>query len=1167
MSEIRPAGTLDLFPPLLDSSPQQRMQPSSPDSGRLNESQLGALDLSKHIALTASAGSGKTTVLVERYLRILEHNNFQPSEIVAITFTEEGAAQLRQRIRASIRRRAESTSAAAAEWNGVARRLSLSAITTIHGFCLSLLRDYPSEAGLAAEFHLLPPADQDLGLIDSVDRTIRREAERTDSVLATVLPYLPLSKLRSILREMLQRRNHLFLGGEYESDFLKLAGLYRSEASWHLAKSEPMVRLHSLLQEAPAELLACGDTCSRRSCRQLDLLERQDEISISEFARGLESSLKIRIRPSRRWLEWEGYEELKEVWAELAHDLKRTPLQLAESSAGEEEHFRAAIDGIQQLYAATADHYQRKKMSAGAVDFDDLLFLARRLVRVPRVRRALRRRFRFFLVDEVQDTNFVQWDIVKPLIGPEGNLFAVGDAKQSIYRFRDADVSVFREVQAWIRRRGRVVELPENYRSRPALVDFSNRVFARLFRGGPDYEAEHQEMKACRSGEGRVESLFLDREPVEESDVAAAWIRRLLAEGRHRPSDIAILLRARTRLKAYEDSLLHFKVPFETVGGFGFYRRPEVYDVVNLLEFLAAPANDLSLLGLLRSPFFHFSDEEVLFLTQEKGEHLWAKLRRSSPASQLRREAATLLEEWLEKAPHLGLAETVRMALRDTGYLAIVSSGPRGAQNRANILKILDQIRSFESNGRQGLHEFLRLADTLIARDVSEAESDAGTGEERVRIYTIHGAKGLQFPVVVLPELGVPLSWGPQDRFLSLTLRGASPFTFFGSKIWNPDQGYAELAHPAYKALRRLDEFRQTAEEKRLLYVAATRARDRLLLLGRKIGGESYLKWMLDSGAEAHQVDETLRAELLAGSLPEALEGERCSLAAVTPQLEALPARKLGSERVKDIWTATEIARHAFCPRRFFLDFEGYEAKTPLWEGSCEEGEGSNPEALDRASRLGSAIHRILEEVPDLRREDLVETHLDHWASRLSQPSGDPARFRSQLSRHLSRVSQSTFYERMLAAPEQYREKRFHVRHGDLLIEGVMDRLFREGSGAWVVVDFKTTTLRSERLAAESRAKGYDLQLQFYLWAASRVLGTENIRGVLFFTYTGDLLDVPFDAGLVRRCEEILACLPRRIDLSAPFPKTTEPDRCPACPLLASGHCSGALPEQPSLWS
>ncbi len=1150
---------------------------------QLNQAQQKALDLSSHCVLTASAGSGKTTVLVNRVVEILERNEFKPEQVVAITFTEEAAVQIRHRVQEVILARSQAASSEEPEnpWQSLLDTLSFAKITTLHGFCLSLLREYPAEAGLDPGFQIISAGEQKFWVQNCVRSALRVYSELFHPGLSEILSYIAPNELQFLLVDLIQRRNHRQLEA-LESSPQLLSEIYFKENSHRLYHSPVWVGLKRFLDRVPSDLLTAGDSYANRCTAQKDLLVGRATSPEDEFVRRFQETLKTRARPSKRWLNWPLYPELKSHWEGVREEYKRFPLQLKPNRGDRLEasgvHYDRTLELVRGLYQDVLARYQGEKANDSVVDFDDLLEFAHRLVQNGRVRNTLRRRYPFLLVDEFQDTNHLQWQILLPLIGPESNFFAVGDTKQSIYRFRDADVSVFRKVQRWVERRGRLLELRENYRATPQLVEFSNQIFRDLFRLRLDYEAVYQEMKPCRpvplstraGATSSVRSFFYDTLPdgfLTEADFAVEAMEQLVREG-FRRGEIAILLRSRTRLKDFERALSRRQVPFVTLAGASLYDEPEALDLTNLLAFLDDPSFDIALLGILRSPFFNLSDEDLFLLSQLPGVGFWEKLNSEDPvsasASKMQfhwRFASRKLKEWQTRYQFQTLASFLAGAVEETGYGEIVSASRRGIQARANLEKFLDLVRSFEIGHGPALRPLLRFLDALRRVD----PADGGPmGEESstdaVRIYTIHGAKGLEFPAVVLPDLGSPLPTQHRSRFYCESfVVGRERKTFFGMRIRNPDDRHQEWEPPAYRMLRRLETFRQQAEEKRLLYVAATRAQDRLLLIGRKNEEESYSNWLIAAGVES--ISENIPVPsppdfAPAPSTPSPgartvdLSGEAdAATPAFVEESPAEAARLPGLSPRKRTWTPTEIVLFSKCPYRYYLS---YILGTP-------EGAPMGWERIqDHHSLVGSAVHEILENPGVAESQEKLQDLLNGWEQKYAPlfATSEVGSLRERIRRSVQRVATHSLFRRISHSEKVYSERRFHVSRRGRLITGVIDKLFQEDDGGWVVVDFKTRQIDSPDPTEEARRLGYDLQVELYLWAASQILSTDRLNGFLLLTQSGHAIPIHLDIGVADRCQNLIDGLPRTVE-SSEFPRTTDQENCRSCGFFQQ-PCPGA---------
>ena len=1148
-------------------------EPVRASQRELNHAQRAALDLSSNIALTAAAGSGKTTVLIERFLEILRNNGYRPEEVVAITFTEEAARQMCERVREEIEGRAvEEVPGGTRSWRRALTHLPRSQITTIHGFCHSLLREYSWAIDLDSDFELLDPSRQQLLAAAAVSQTLQDSSFQGWSSLRKLLHYLPQSRLEGLFRQMLGRRHHLSLEDRLDEEWLR--DLYLQESAAVLLRASQWDRFLELLRTVPEKLVRQPNSFSVRCRKQLELLERRPALDPRSFVERFGLTLESRIFPTPEWRHLDAYSEIVAGWKEL-RELVKNETRLDNCTEEGDRHFREALSCVHELHREIVRCYEAEKQADGGLDFEDLLQESARLVQRPDIVASIRERFRFFLVDEYQDTNALQWRILLPLVQESSNLLVVGDAKQSIYRFRNADVSVFRRVQGWVDQSGRVIEMPGNYRAAPTLLHFCNEIFSRIFSGDLEYEASHQQMEEARldSPDGKVESFFFTLPPeapatsTPEPFLVASTVERLVEQG-YRYSDMAILLRARTRLKFYEESLRLKGIPFQTIGGTGFYRRQEVLDLLNLLRFLHRPQNDIALVGVLRSPLFSLTDEDLVVLSSKPGRDFWKKLGQSVQTGRQvpgrLKFARERLASWLQRAEVTAVSVLLEEALAETGFLPILRASRRGQQARQNVRKLIALVRNLEKERRVHLREVVRFLEALTRTEPNEPEAQVlRPGEDAVRIFTIHGAKGLQFRAVILPELGHKLADIRRDRFVAESFATDSGrVSYFGFKIRDPSNRYRDLRHPTYQMLRRLDEYRQLAEEKRLLYVALTRAQDHLVLLGEKTDGESYSHWLRAAGSDdlAH-VPAELEQSLEDWLEKDGYEDEQAeeppewvsSLELKEPSSEVSAAHRGSSGRPlqKRIWSPTELTAFHLCPRRFFLgELLAHPEVNPF------AGRMVDPVP----SLLGEVVHDVIEKTRDIGNPREVEGQLKSWRktieSRLTTSRSD---FENKVRRHLGKVAGGQIYQELQAARRAYREQDFHIRRGDRRLTGVLDALYQRDDLSRIVVDFKTVGLGDRSALEVALHRGFTLQVELYLWAANRILETSELKAVLFFTTSGETVEVEYSPELRERCDEMIDDLPTVVTEEA-FPLTTRPGLCQECGFKNRGLCPGADP-------
>jgi ATP-dependent helicase/nuclease subunit A len=846
--------------------------------------QHDAIYLDQNLVVAAGAGSGKTRVLVERYLRLLTagapvapDNGTPPAprDILAITFTEKAAREMRDRVRRAVEERARLASSAAERiiWENHRASVEAASIGTIHSFCATLLRAQPAESGIDPQFEVLDEIQRGLLLSDSVDAALNSAAaeDQPAAVLADGLPVLrdtfSLDELRGILMGM------VLGGGEVRAAIAELpttaADLVAhwnrtmadvqaetltellSSASWRDASAT----LNRLAGSAPATDKIGGQV--QTIAAWLADLERRDPATMPDFA--ALDTINLQGGSKKGWADPADKDAAKAALRAL-RDSYRAHAALLGHIPDEELEQRSALAvlALCQLYSSTEETYTARKMQQDVLDFDDLERYARELLEhKPDVRARWQAEFQAILVDEFQDTNDEQRAIIYALAGYEPpldtdtppGLFVVGDDKQSIYRFRGADVSVFLKVAKQIAaQHGRRVAMDTSFRTHPLLLNWINRVSEAVFareRPLQPYEITFEPLRAHRPAPEHGCCVELH---IVSSDGSAAEQRqqegRILAQriqaltegaagrvvydeqaGWRIPEygDVVLLCQASTVFSFYEDALNEAGIPYLTTAGRGYYGRQEVQDLIHLLQVLNDPADELALVGVLRSPLFALDDATILRLRFAFRRSLWSALLTCDPDSAANPEplrfARDTLRDLHAMRGRLSVVELLRAALAETGYLATISGLDNGAQRRANVEKLLSAARTA---GSGGLVAFSAYLDDLLKAEAREGEAPL-EAEGSVRLMTVHRSKGLEFPIVVLPDLGrrslrqQPLWLARRDYGLALRLR---------------DHVGETQQSSAYQLALRAEQRMEQAERERLLYVALTRASDYLLLSG-----------------------------------------------------------------------------------------------------------------------------------------------------------------------------------------------------------------------------------------------------------------------------------------------------------------------------------------------
>lgn len=801
-------------------------------------------DLDRCFLVEASAGSGKTTLLVERVLAWVRSGRARLPEIVAITFTEKAAAELRLRVRDGLEAaRAPSETPA---WRAIEQALAdleLAPIRTIHGFCADLLRARPVEAGVDPGFAVADALEAGLVFDEAWTRWLERAGAAAPPALAETLALgVSLDALRALAEAL-----------RAERDLLD-----------RLPAPEPE-DLPALAQDLRTRLLALAatvppgepDALGRALREAVAWLQETAALPEADQARACLWGLPL---PPSNWgsrARWgtEALARARQALEALRRDL----------AGARQRHLHNLAADLARWLTGAVQAYEAALRRRGLLDFHDLLRVTRDLLRDhPEVRRDFQRRFRTVLVDECQDVDPLQleiafflaedpegppadrWDRVR--LGP-GRLFLVGDPKQSIYRFRRADIETYERARELVATQGEVLPLRVSFRAGRHLLAALNHLFEPQMQPPPDghYQPAYAPLEPAPGAPAGEPPLVLVSAPeapppdgaaarrqAEARAVAAllahaipggAWQVRDPATGALRPArygDVVCLFRALTAAPEYEEALRAAGVPYRTVGGRQYGERSEVGWALAALRAIEDPYDPVALVATLRSPFFGVPDDALLALAGPQAPRTYLAPLPPGAHPALAR-AWAVLQDGHARRGHEPPAAVVEALYASTEVLATYGLDPHGEQRVANLLRLVDVARSLEARGRPTLRALVHWLEAQTQGGAEETESPvADEGDDVVRLMTVHAAKGLEFPVVVLADP----AWerGRHHPRILVDRQGGTLAVSLG-----PADG-GTVATATLEALREREARREAAEELRLLYVAATRARDHLVL-------------------------------------------------------------------------------------------------------------------------------------------------------------------------------------------------------------------------------------------------------------------------------------------------------------------------------------------------
>jgi len=1066
----------------------------------LTKSQKKAVQtIGKNILVSAGAGTGKTRVLVERVLHLLRTQKATMTELLVLTFTEKAANEIKTRLSASFR-----------EWNLAQPRRDLekAAISTFHSFASRLLKEHPVEAGVDPDFLVLESEQSGLLKEEAMREMITKLYDEKNESFGFLSAYGEEAACDGILK--------VFTAARHEGKNLREFFLENEKKEQEVSAA----REKELRREAQALLPKLEEVDTQTWGRFLDKKE-WDWKTLQDFR---DWCTLYKGKRKTGWKEWRA----------LLEDL--AALRMGPLAASWKEKFEFLALAFEAAYSA-------KKKEKGFLDFDDLqtkaveLFRGERLA-LQKLRERYERQFKFILVDEFQDTNFLQMEFVE-LLSSGNNLFMVGDYKQSIYGFRGAEPGIFlaKEKLYGEGTKGERIFLSESFRSDPSVLDFVNRFFKTLWEeDGFPFEPLTANPSVSRGCETVPAVEVLVTELKEGEDMRCARLREARAiatricelheKDKIPYGDIAVLFQAMTLSGIYEDAFKSAGVPYFIVAGRGFYEQPEIQDMMSFLSHLEKPLADIPLAATLRSPLFHITDDTLFWLSRQakaKNENapLYHALKTLELVKEISPEQKARLETFLGLTQTLGelkdripLSELIDRILESTGYELSVLMDPKGVRRYANLKKLIAMVREYETYERMPLAVFLNILKRLKAQEVRESEAQIAleTSAEAVRMMSVHAAKGLEFPVVFVADMG---HGGSRSDSKAVIAHAAD-----GYALQVPSGEDHEMQKPYYflwvdnEIARRDDE-----EWKRLFYVAVTRAKARLFLSGvhKKKKEEkknfremaSWMDWAMAICADM-QINISLDSGRDRSPLSGAKEGLGSRIEALIKKIEwkeVAPADPQAQIPSASLSHSIDLPVSAYVlfqkdPQEFWRTYQigwtvlaqdSLEGLTSI--GTVGENEWAGEGAIFSeddfsATDFGTAMHGFFEHLDFKKPESSLK------AESLERVFGH---FGKDAIRDARKIIQDFIkqpvFRALQKAKQVKREIDFVLNERRGLIHGKIDILFEDEKGQWHILDYKTAAGDEE--AAHKSA--YDLQLEIYALATERILKLPVCSAIIYY--------------------------------------------------------------------
>ncbi len=1013
---------------------------------RFTDSQKDAINTrDKNLTLSAGAGSGKTTVLVSRYITLLSEKEVGIAEILAITFTNKSAADMRIKVRKHISAQIKSTSGSKRKfWQNIKDQFEKATISTIHSFALQVLRNHPLESKINPESSMIDEVEAYILLSETIREVLRKHYQDED--LQTVVQAIKsVDRTIDIIASIYNKIRSL--GCEIESAACQALSY----------QDDKLQELTALKQIITNNLLEISNIISNYSGKA-KFAEKVRNCNITALSDVINRAVTYQDGEVN-----EAFNTLVELLKSPIKDAKEVVTEVKDAQS-EMVEILAYLDTV-PMYKLLAKilleidkKYSELKKSKRALDYSDLEWgLLNLLKSNQEVRNYYIDKYKYVMVDEFQDTSPMQQELIK-LLSPydKNGLFIVGDPRQSIYRFRAAELSGFLEMRNEIMDgNGKSIYLAENFRSRTALIDFQNEFFNYLFgQSKLDYqnvvpgildECKDSKVELWLSHPDEItdEMKSADLRKIEARYIAQN-IRKLNKEG-VKYQEVAILFRALTDINVFEAALADEGIPYQVSGSRGLFEKQEIVDLINILKYFSQGNDEISLLGILRSPLFGFSDEELLRIRIEnKAIDKTLKLENEAKYN----EALAYLSKYKDKLKLNKISEVLNEIIIEKDYYStLLLSKDYGKQAVANIHKFLAIIRDLEASNKSTIIEVLEYLEVMRKGNALMGEASVSEEIDVVQLMSIHQSKGLEFNTVIIPQLERRIL-SPQKDMICFTKE-------LGLVIRT--RGYADntLDNFYFTKMKEMEKELDLEESYRLFYVGATRAEERLILSAApprlNYTKQSYFDYL----REYLEIDE----------MP--VEQEEKKLVKIVPQRTSSRHQEKDEKKFNDLkpkllirsgfkieeglsLSATALMTHNECSRKYYYS---YIRNIPDYE-VLEK----NDKNKYSASELGTIIHKVFELTNGNDAEDLLETLL----AKVNKASNVISQYRYNGKRMIKNYLNSAVYQmQLIKDAEEVSELVFNLNIDKKILTGLIDKLIINGK-KYSIIDLKTGVLSKE---------------------------------------------------------------------------------------------------------
>ncbi|NLY46725.1 MAG: UvrD-helicase domain-containing protein [Tissierella sp.] len=1069
----------------------------------LNQAQLKAVQtIDRNVAVNAGAGTGKTKVLTERYIYLLDHGDLveydEIESIVAITFTNKATQEMVERIRQEIKNNIPK----GIKWRRFYRDLERANISTIHGFCAKILKENPMEAKIDPYFEVLDDVLSSQLLSESIISVLNKRLE-TDDRTFRIMTLLNQNRIDNIAGDINSLYNSVRTVGlsfkEVKEDTisyidsldikLEYIDEIKDEIQYLIGKSRKNSKLYKI-QENQIWL----DFLSNK-------YNKEDIYSYIQF-------LKENLGTNKK----------EEETIERVNDLLDLIL------LSKEKEYLWLYNTLTDILIEVDNTYISKKREIGGLDYDDLQNMVLDLLDHQEILEKYQNKYRYFMIDEFQDTNELQKKIFYKLATIDepldrNNLFIVGDPKQSIYGFRGADIDVFYNVIEDITKdhKGESITLKDNYRSFNTILTFVNHVFSKIMAD------KYDELIFNKKSSNEIDIEILqddedrnaDEASIYEAQAIAKRIKSLVKEGEYKYKDIALLFRASTRNHIYEQALKDYNIPYYNSSSKRFFYRQEILDIINGLKTISNPYDHIAAIGFLRGPMIGLKDTSIYWLLKYLDVNLYNTILNHKdnpifPKEEMDKlvDAAELLGYFYKVKSLYSVSEILNLLMQKTLFIETSLLKAEGSQIVANIYKFIEMTNEYYSENNNSLEDYIDYIEKM--KTSQESEGIIQSEEENVvKLITIHSSKGLQFPVVVIPEMA----------------KGSGGFP--AKMLYSKDIGIGiktEESEGIYNKINDLRKVKVAEETERVLYVAITRAEEKLILgcYGKNSGfkkliydtlPENQIRLISDIDSEKETLtpvktlDEVIcqigeGAQICPPTVPDLCHPEQSQ-----EFFDAIPLLYgFDSFNTKEFisYNISQYQKFNECKRKFYLEYY-WGLNTNMKDEDDEEKEVDPQLELEKdliplnGVTKGNIVHKFCQIYREgMEKDVLIHEIVNSYGLEYS------IEIKNQLYPYIDNYLQHYNEE----YDEIYSERPFNIKAGNKYIKGNIDRIVIKNEEI-EILDFKTNKVWNIKHLIEF----YEPQLQLYAYAVEKILDRKVSNASILFLETGLKVDIDVSKG------------------------------------------------------